>query len=216
MKDETIECYLPLTEYVKDLHLDIGYLVTEKFFFGATAHISNTEWLKKRAPLYRPRIKLFEGLVLSEDLEGFEREMERYFFNIQELAEKYNKPLEEGDPYFWVAPLIFKKGIEVIGFPWFDSFHQARKTLQLLQADKEGPIFYGRQSNWELIVYADQHKFYFISRNPEENTNLCLVNTDKAPIRQKISQTLERTEKQIARFTKITGIDYWAGEGFSE
>ncbi|MTI33379.1 hypothetical protein [Xanthovirga aplysinae] len=209
MKEEAIEKYLPHTKYIKDLHLDIGYLITEQFFFGATAHIPNTEWLKKRATLYKPQIKLFEGFVLSEYLEGYEREMELYFLNVQELAQKYDKQLENGDPYFWVAPLVFKKDVGVMGFPWFDTFQQAKYTLQLFQANNEGTIFYGRQPQWELTVHADQHKFYFIYRNPEENTNLWLINTDKAPIQQKVTESLKRTEKQIAHFSKTTGVDYW-------
>lgn len=204
-----IHQYIAKTEYVAGLTLDIGYYISECFYFGPAHFIPNELWLKKRAAVYRPQVDIYAGFALSGELMGKEEEIEKYYSNIRELSSQYEKELKKGDPYFWLNPVIYEKQHDIIGFQWHDDFQQATEVLQLLESNQNGLIFHHRLADWELMIFADATRYYFIYRNPLEDRDIWLVNTDRDKMQKQAHDTMERVRQQINRFSHSVGVDFW-------
>lgn len=213
-----IEKYISQTEYVPDLKVDVGYWISDSFYYGSDRSVSqddwNNYWKNKQEALEKPSLELYEQYALSEDVEGHEDQLVTYYRSVLKASKKRYKSTKAGDVYYWLRPIVYKKGVNSINFPWYDTLEEARRFLETLTSDAQGLIYDDLDEGWQVAVYAENDKFHFIERDWEEDKPCWLVSGNRERISRMAEQTMERARKQVEFFIVSIGTDFWTKRNY--
>lgn len=204
-----IEKYIAQTEYVPDLKVDMGYIISNDFYYGPENGWSEDDWKNKREVLEKPSIALYGQYALSEDFWGNEDQLLSYYRSVLIAAKKHNKERKAGDNCYWLRPIVYKKGLNSISFPWYDTFVEGLPFLEALATNRQGLIFDDLDQGWQVAVFSEKDKFHFIERDWEEDKAHWLVSCNREIVSDMARQAIERTKKQIEFLTSNIGTDLW-------
>lgn len=204
------EEYISESEFIPELKVDIAFIVRTDFYYGDENDFTEEEWKTQRELLYKPQAELFDTFyALSEELGDNMLQLVKYYLSVIDVAKRYNKILAAGSSYFWIRPLVFKKGIDTITFPWYDTLADALPFFTAIQSSEEGCVFDDMDQGWHLVVYTENEKIHFVFGSLEEPEPYWVVSSNRFAIAQMAAYTLKRMEKEIVFLAKQTGKDYW-------
>lgn len=202
--------YIAEAEFIHDLKVDIGFVIRNDFYYGDENDFTEEEWKSQRELLLKPREQLFDKIyLLSEDIEGNEQELADYYTSVLTIAKKHGKKLQAGHSYFWIRPLIYRKEIDTITFPWYDTLADALPFFNALQSTEEGCVFNDLDQGWHLVVYMQNEKIYFVFGSLEDPVPYWVVGSDRQAIAKMTKSVQKRIEVQIALLSQQTGYDFW-------
>lgn len=203
-----LDAYLPKAIHAPDLTIEIGYRVQPHFLHESDKKFSIDERRNGKDSLYQPDLSLFKGYVLTASVHKKEKELVRYYQSIVKRAKEYNKDLHSGDLYFWMRPLLIRKGKIAAGFAWYDTYTEAQAFLKVLLSDQKGWIFDDMDQGWHLAVYADETWFYFFEGD-WDSKKYSGFKTDKQSFVQQVTQLITRTESQLEILVRELETNYW-------
>ncbi len=206
---EELEKYLSQTEFIPDLKVDVGFIISDDFYYGPENDFTEEEWKTQRQLLEKPSLELYSKYALSEELEGNEIQLIKYYASILQATRDYNKPRKAGDSCFWLRPVVFQRTGKAITFSWYDTFVEALSLLEALAKNEEGWIFEDLEQGWQVAVYAEGDKFYFIQRVWESDETVWLASGDRVALSEMAKQCIIRVKKQIELLTSQIGTDFW-------
>ena len=201
--------YLSQTEFIPDLKVDVGFIISNDFYYGDENEWTAEEWKTQRQLLEKPSQELYGYHALSEAFEGNEVQLIRYYASVVQVIKDHNKIRKAGDSCFWLRPVVFHKEVNNISFPWYDTFVEALSFLDVLAKNEDGWIFDDMEQGWQVAVYAEGDKFHFIQRVWESDEPVWLASGDRAALSAMAKQCIQRVKKQIDLLTAEVGTDFW-------
>ncbi len=207
---EELNKYLSQTEFIPDLKVDVGFIISDDFYYGDENEWTDEEWKTQRQLLDKPSQELLYGrYALSESIEGNEGQLIRYYASVLKAIKDHNKSRKTGDSCFWLRPLVFKKDANDISFPWYDTFVESLSFLEVLVKNEDGWIFDDLDQGWQVAVYAEGDKFHFIQRVWESDEPVWLASGNRVALAAMAKDCMLRVKKQIEILTAQLGADYW-------
>lgn len=206
---EELNKYLSQTEFIAHLKVDVGFLISDDFYYGDENEWTDEEWKTQRQLLEKPTQELYGRYALSEAFEGKEEQLISYYASVLQAIKDHNKSRKAGDSCFWLRPIVYQQEVNEISFPWYDTFVEALSFLEALTKNEDGWIFDDMDQGWQVAVYAEGDKFHFIQRNWEVDEPVWLASGNRAALSSMAKQCIVRVKKQIELLTAALGADYW-------
>ena len=205
-EDNWIEETLP----VEFISVDVGFLLTDGFYYGdqndSTALLSG----KWHTPLYKPRMTTWGSFVLIRSSDWSTEELVRYYKSVLTNIQKYRMDLSKCKQYFWMRPfLLYEHG--VVSFPWYDTYSETNHLLTSIEEATVGEVFWDRDQGWELNMIAQEGRLYIREWDPDDSGSIPSVNMD-CPLGTLQSQCTEiklRVKRVLNDLETALGSNYW-------
>lgn len=195
---------------VDNVRVEIGFLVSETFYFGPEDDVSAEQWKRLREPLYRPEIELYGDFVLSSSLGHSASELIRYYRDVLRLAAHHRKSRESLASYFWMRPLIFAGDQFDIRFPWSDTWPEANSVLDALAAPGNGELLHDLEQGWEFHAFADAEQLFLRAGVLETREEHFVIATNRSPVVGQIAELRARVSRSMNELIAALGQDYWS------
>ena len=191
--------------------VDVGFLVSDSFYFGPENNFSPEQWKTLREPLYQPKLPRRDRYLLTETLTKpkSRKELFKYYADVIRLIGKYERPWVRQRFYFWVRPLIFWPGVFQIGFPWYDTWEEAKPLLAALEAEREGEIFSDLEQGWEVDIFASGSQLFLRQGDFDSKEEQECVSCDRGRLARQVPRLRDRCERLLSELCAQFGQDYW-------
>jgi hypothetical protein len=189
--------------------VEVGFLVSESFYFGPENDFSPDQWRTLREPLYQPATERHAGHVLSRALAGSTSELLRHYADVIRLRDKHGKRWVGQPTYFWVRPLIFSPGVFDISFPWYDTWEETKPLLAALEQTIESEIFSDLEQGWEVTIFASGGRLFIRQGDFDSGEEQECVSCDRAELVAQV-RVRERCERILLELRAALGTDYWS------
>lgn len=191
----------------KNVRIDIGFMVSESFYFGSDNGFTPTQYEEMRVPLYQPQLMKSGGFILYSDIESNEEELIKHYADVVEKYKKYKKDISKST-LFWNRPVIFNSEF-IISFPWHDKFRDGMNVLNNLTSTKDGEIYWDADQGWKLEISARDEFMYAREWDPDYEEIYCQVKFDRVNMSQQAASLISEVSGLIEKMTKALGNDYW-------
>ena len=189
--------------------VDVGFLVSDSFYFGPDYDISSELWRTLREPLYRPAVELCRSCALTRALVDSPGEMITYYRDVLRLCDKHGKQWSHQPSYFWLRPLLYSPGQFDISFPWYDTWDETRPVLDVLERGGEGEIFSDLEQGWEVTMFAADGRLFIRQGDFDSGEELKCVSCDHAALAGQVGPVRSRCERLLNEMRAALGFDYW-------
>jgi len=206
---EELNKYLSQTTFIPGLTVDVGFIISNDFYYGDENEWTEEEWKTQRQLLDKPALPLYGNYALSEAFEENETQLVQYYASVLKAIKEHDKIRKAGDSCFWLRPVVYQKEVDAISFPWYDTFVEALSFLKALESNEEGWIFDDLDQGWQVAVYAEGDKFHFIQRNWEVDEPVWLASGNRTELAAMAKKCIIRVKKQIELLTAQLGADFW-------
>lgn len=194
---------------VESAAVDVGFMISDSFYFGPENNFTPEQWKTLREPLYQPKLQCHDKYVLTEALTKRKprKELFKYYADVLRLMEKFGKPRQP--VYFWMRPLVYWAGDFKISFPWYDTWEEARPLLAALEVGRDGDVFEDLEQGWEVNIFASVGRLFLRQGNFDSKEELECVSCDRARLARQVPRLRERTEQVLSELRSHFGQDYW-------
>ncbi len=190
--------------------VDVGYLIVPRFYFGPETSFSREQWERMGEPLVNPDLPRYGDFVLSGEIVGREEELLRYYRHVLDLCRKHGRRPDEVKYYFWIRPLIFKKGDFAITFPWYDSIEESERLISALSQANTGQLFDDIDQGWSFEAYSDGAFFYMRQSDPDACQEHFVVKMPASDLTVQFAPLLQRVRTQVRAFSEGLGCNMWS------
>lgn len=190
--------------------IDVGFLISDTFYFGPENNFTEEEWLTLRAPLYKPRVERYGDFVLSAALSESPAELVRYYQDVVRLVSLHGRKIDQAVQYFWMRPLIYSRGEFAIEFPWYDTWEEAIPLLNSLAATGDGMVFEDLDQGWEVHVFADRDRLFVRQGDFDSGEEHFVVAASRMQFVRQVQEVRQRVGSLLQDLTAELGRDYWS------
>lgn len=194
---------------VEGATVEVGFFVWEDFYYGPENGFTPEQWETLRAPLYRPALERHGSYVLTRVLADSPGELVRYYADLLRRMDRHGKQAIRQPQYFWLSPLIFSTGELEISFPWHDTWEDAERLLDALEASEDGEVFSGIEQGWELTIFASGERLFIRQCDNTGEEHEC-VSCDRAGLTRQVPPLRARSGRLLEELRAAFGHDYWS------
>jgi hypothetical protein len=195
---------------VDAVRVDVGFLVSETFYYGPGHGWSPEQWQQLREPLYQPQIERYGQYVLSAVLEKSAAELIRYYQDALRLIARHRKLPGQQLGYFWMRPLLFAPGDFYIDFPWYDTWEEAVPVLEALASPNDGLLFQDMDEGWEFQAFAEGDRLFLRQSDFPSGEDYSVVAADRATVAGQVPAVRQRVGRVLGELVAAVGRDYWS------
>jgi len=195
---------------VEAVRVDVGFLISESFYYGPELEFTQEQWQLLRKPLYQPKVERYGDYLLSSELSESAAELLWYYQDVLRLVARHRKPIGKKSQYFWMRPLIFVRGEFAITFPWYDTWGEATPVLDALAGPGEGLLFHDQEQGWEFHAFAEGDRLFFRQGDSDSGEEHLAIATDRARLGGQIPAVRERVGRLVQELSTALGRDYWS------
>ena len=190
-----------------NVKVDIGFMVSESFYFGPDNGFTPEQYEELRVPLYQPKLKKSGSFILSSEIVGNEEELIKHYQDVVMKYKEYGKVISKST-HFWNRPIIYNSEF-VISFSWHDKFGEGRNVLDNLTSTEDGEIYWDMDQGWELEMVAEEGLIYAREWDPDYEEIHCQVKFDRVEARQQATVLIPTVSTLIKKLSGAIGHDYW-------
>jgi hypothetical protein len=190
--------------------VDVGFLISESFYYGPENGFTQEQWQQLREPLYRPKVERYGDYLLSSELSDSAAELVRYYQDVLRLVARHRKEIGQQSQYFWTRPLIFARGGFAITFPWHDTWGEATPVLDALAGPGEGLLFHDLEQGWEFHAFAEGDRLFLRQGNFDSGEEHFAIATDRAKLGGQVPAVRDRVGRLVQELSAALGRDYWS------
>ncbi len=191
--------------------VDIGFLISDTFYYGPENDFSQEQWQRLREPLYKPNAERYGKYLLSAALEDSAAELVRYYQDVVRLIGHHGRTMEQELHYFWMRPLIFVREQVAITFPWYDTWEEAVPFLDALTRPDDGLLFEDLEQGWEVNAFAECGQLFLRQGDFDIGEEYIVVATDRAQLSGQVPAVRQRIVRLLQEMSAALGHDYWSG-----
>lgn len=195
---------------VEATNVDIGFLISDTFYYGPENDFSQDQWQKLREPLYKPTADRYGDFLLSVELTSSASELIRYYKDVLRLIGHHRKKMEQQSPYFWMRPLIFAKGEFAITFPWYDTWEESVPLFDALTAPADGLLFHDLEQGWDVHAFAEGDQMFLRQGDFDSGEEHIVIAANRAQIAGQVPVVRERVVHVLQELSSALGRDYWS------
>lgn len=189
--------------------VEIGFLISDSFYFGPENDFSPEQWQSLRDPLYRPAIDRHGNYVLTSALSESPAELIKHYADVVRARDKHGKRWARQPTYFWMRPLIFSCGVFEISFPWYDTWEETKPLLDALERSGDGELFSDLEQGWEVAIVASGDRLFMRQGDFDSGEEEECVSCDRASLTRQVQPLRDRCEAVLAELRSGLGHDYW-------
>jgi hypothetical protein len=190
--------------------IEIGFLISDSFYFGPENDFSPEQWKSLREPLYQPAIERHGNYVLTNALSETPSELLKHYADVIRMRDKHGKRWQMQPTYFWMRPLIFSPGAFDISFPWYDTWEETKPLLDALERPGEGEIFSDLEQGWEVAIVASGGRLLIRQEDFDSGEEQECVSLDRASLTTQIPLLRDRCDRVLSELRVELGHDYWS------
>jgi len=190
--------------------VEIAFVVSQSFYFGPEKEASMKQLQSLREPLYQPAVARHHTYVLTSVLADSPDELLKHYRDVIRLKDKHGKRWTRQPTYFWMRPLIFSPDLFEIGFPWYDTWEEAKPLLAALEAPGEGELFSDVDQGWEVTIVASASRLFIRQGDSDSGEEHECVSCDRSDLARQIPPLRTRCERILANLRHDLGHDYWS------
>lgn len=191
--------------------LEIGFITHKSYYFGDENSTDQLNDAQFREPLSPPKVELYGDYLLSLEFDANFDAGLRYYLDVLHMAERHRKDLRGQSHYFWLRPLVFRRGDFALTFPWYDTFREADHFLTALSRSHVGEIYSDMDQGWGLAVIATDDRLYLRQWNPDSGKEHSVISIEKAALQGQVSVVRDRTIRILDKLNDTLGVTHcWA------
>jgi hypothetical protein len=190
--------------------IEVGFLISDSFYFGPENGFSPEQWKSHREPLYQPAIERHNNRVLSSALSDTPAELLKHYADVIRARDKHKKRWATQPAYFWMRPLIFAAGVFEISFTWYDTWEETKPLLDALERSEEGEIFSDLEQGWEVAIVASGGRLLIRQGDFDSGEEQECVSLDRASLTRQIPLLRDRCDRVLSELRRELGHDYWS------
>ncbi len=194
---------------VEAVSVDVGFLISENFYYGPDNGFTQEQWQKLREPLYRPQVEQYGDYLLSSELSESAVELVRYYQDVLRLVARHRKEIGQQSQYFWMRPVIFARGEFAITFPWYDTWEEATPVLDALAGSGEGLLLHDLDQGWEFHAFAEGDRLFLRQGDFDSDEEHFAIAADRAQLGGQVPAVRERVGRLMQELSAALGRDYW-------
>lgn len=187
--------------------LDIGFSLSETFYYGPPNNHTPEQYQSMRVPLYQPKIRKTKHLYLSSDILGNEEELERHYQDVLDKFEEYGKEIKWCS-HFWTKPVIYNATF-FVPLLWHDTFTEASNFLDNLTTENEGLIYSDMDQGWAIEIIGQENLLYVYICDPDTDTLHCNIKCTWSDLRAQAAERIPQVSILVQRLSNTFGRDYW-------
>jgi hypothetical protein len=190
--------------------VDVGFMVSESFYFGPENGFSPEQWESLREPLYQPTVERHGQYVLTSALAATPAELLKYYADVIRMRDKHGKRWAMQPTYFWMRPLIFSPCVYEISFPWYDTWEETKPLLDAIEWPGDGEIFSDVEQGWEVAIVASGDRLLIRQGDFDSGEEQECVSCDRSNLSRQIPLLRDRSERLLSELRHELGHDYWS------
>jgi hypothetical protein len=195
---------------VDPVTLEVGFAISDTFYYGPENDITPEQWQTLREPLYQPRVEIFRHYVLSRALDLSATELITYYQDVLRLIARHGKDLRQKSQYFWMRPLIFADGSFDITLSWHDTWEAATSVLDSLASPGDGILYDDLDQGWDFKAYAERDRLFLRESDPDSGTEYVVVSTNRSAVARQAAVLRERVDRVLKNLTAALGQNFWS------
>jgi hypothetical protein len=195
---------------IETVVVDVGFLISESFYFGPESDFTQEQWEQLREPLYRPKVERYGDYLLSSELRESAAELVRYYQDVLRFVANHRKETAQQSHYFWMRPLIFARGTFAITFPWYDTWQEATPVLDALAGPGEGLLFHDLDQGWEFHAFVEGDRLFLRQGDFDGGEEHFAIGVDRAQLVGQVPAVRERVGRLVQELSAALGRDYWS------
>ena len=190
--------------------VEVGFLISDSFYFGPEDDFSPEQWQSLREPLYQPAIERHGNYVLTSALAETPAELVKHYADVIRARDRHGKRWTKQPTYFWIRPLIFSPGTFEISFPWYDTWEESEPLLDALERSGEGEIFSDLDQGWEVAIVASGGRLLMRQGDFDSGEEQECVSCDRTYLTRQVPLLRDRCERMLSELRRALGHDYWS------
>lgn len=202
-----MEPWFEEARHIAHLEAEIYFLLQESFYYGPDDAVD----LKPAVPLALPDIpRRVASIVQSYEAIGHEEKLAAYYEQIVRLSERYQKPFNRNDWYFWLRFRLRSEAENVeISFPYYDTISEVERCLTPLGEVASGEVYSGRDQCWGIDIHAHDGTLFMREHDPDYGEYSTMISVPRASVVCQIAPLRERTVKVIEQLSQLLGAGMW-------
>ena len=76
-------------------------------------------------------------------------------------------PLQPGDSYFWLRPVIYERDVELASLAWSDAFEEAFAFLSNVRKEADGQLHRNVDQGWHIEFIGQGDDLYVRTGDPD-------------------------------------------------
>lgn len=190
--------------------VEVGFVLSDSFYFGPENHFTDKQWQTLREPLYQPPVARHGNYVLTAAVSKSAEELVKYYTDVLRLLKKHSKPWERHQYYFWLRPLILATKEFEVRFPWHDTWEETERLLAALEASGDGEIFSDMDQGWEVSIVARGERLFIRQGDLDTGEEQVCVSCDRVALGQQVPTLRRRCLGILTRLREALGVDCWS------
>jgi hypothetical protein len=199
------------TSPVESVSVDVGFYVSEDFYYGDQNDPIALQSGKWRKPLYKPAVKSAGPWVLISSGDLVVSELVLYYEDVLSKVQRHRLNLLKYLHYFWMRPFLIYDA-NTVTFPWYGTSTEADRLLSTIQGAVEGEVFFDCDQCWEIDMYALNRRLHIREWDPDYQEEHLRINCPLESLQRQCREMRLKTNNVLDELKTALGDDFWSDE----